>query len=239
MATTKIMTTTKTEQPEQPEQQQQQPAVSKKAGTPPETLYHVKRVFRFPTPGHANEILQPSIRATYTDLAAAKQYACRALFAEGYQPEQFLELHMRRGPGTNWVYGDGVLVHAKTADEGLVTVELETTANTIGELRVADDGRVQDPLFFLVQTTIDYSMDWSVGQRQTAIQGVFRTSQEAEARARTVLLGEDDEVSKSDFAMYGENVGQEDWPFDANVMVHAVGENGLNILLAVVEGQAS
>lgn len=198
----------------------------------PESLYHVKRVFRYPTPGHANSFLQPSIRATYASLGAAKHYAVRALFDEGYQPEQFLELHLRKGPGTNWTYGDGVLVYAKTVEDGFITVDLETTPNTLGSLVLrAADGRVTDPLFFVVQTTIDYSMDWSVGSRTTAIEGVFRTRAAAQAAARTVLLGEDGEIAKTDFAIYSENVEQNDWPFDENVIVHAVGENGMNLLL--------
>ncbi|KAH7009177.1 hypothetical protein B0J12DRAFT_752178 [Macrophomina phaseolina] len=205
-----------------------------------ESLFHVKRIFHHPTPGHANSILQPSIRATYTDPAKAKTYALRALLDEGYQPEQFLELHMRHGtqaekPST-WPYGDDVSVWAKT-------VEIETTPNTLSSVLDHDgDGRVKEPLFFLVQTTIDYAKDWSVGSRQTTIQGVFRTRDETAARALTVLLGQggerEREIKKSDFASYEENAGQDDWPFDSNVMVHAIGENGLNILVAVVKSAA-
>ncbi|KAH7065642.1 hypothetical protein B0J12DRAFT_43276 [Macrophomina phaseolina] len=208
-----------------------------------ESLFHVKHIFHYPTPGHANSILQPSIRATYMDLAKAKKYALRALLDEGYQPEQFLELHMRHDTQaeepTIWPYGDGVSVWAKIVDEGIVTVEIETTHNTLGRLLDHDgDGRVKEPLFFLIQTTIDYAKDWSVGSRQTAIEGVFRTRDEAAARALTVLLGNEEgerEIKKSDFASYEENAGQDDWPFDSNIMVHAIGENGLNILVAVVE----
>ncbi|EKG09109.1 hypothetical protein MPH_13902 [Macrophomina phaseolina MS6] len=54
------------------------------------------------------------------------------------------------------------------------------------------------------------------------------------AHATTGLLA-DGELAKSDFAVYNEKVESAGWPFDANVVVHAVGENGVNFILAVVK----
>ncbi|KAB2575245.1 hypothetical protein BFW01_g3833 [Lasiodiplodia theobromae] len=203
----------------------------------PDNLYHVKRYFWYPTPNHTNSVLQPSIRGTFASLPAAKKFASQALADEGYQPGQFQDLQLRRDSGTEWTFGDDVMVYAKTIEEGTVTVELETTPNRVGKLSLeGPDERVKDSLYFLVQTVIDYSRDWSVGSRRTIVEGVFRTVEEAKEKAFDILLEANGEISRSDFAEYSENRGQDDWEFDDNVLVHAVGQNGLNFLVAIVKG---
>jgi hypothetical protein len=176
---------------------------------------------------------------TYSSLPAAKSYAYNALQALGYSRTDFDEYDERKDSEDEttelWQHDDGVLVHARAPAGQVFSVRIDTTPNAQG-MKASPDGVVEDPLYYVVQTRIDYNADRTGGKEMSGVEGVFRTRREACSAAYKALLDEGEGVTKESFAEYEEKGGEEggeDWPYGDDVLVHAVTENGENFLVAV------
>jgi hypothetical protein len=188
-----------------------------------ENLYHVKRTLIDYAKDISGATQSVDIRATFTDLAAAKSFARKALFEEGYEREWFDEYQED--------VGDGVIVRAKTEAGVVFNVAIDTTANNSG--LVGDEaGRVNKVLYSVLQTTIFYNDDHSGGKRKTDVEGTFLTNEDAVSLAKKTLLDED--VTKDWFAEYDEREEGE-WEYGEDVYVHAVGPNGENFVVSVLK----
>jgi len=198
--------------------------------TSSENIYILKR--------YATEKREPdgstedvTLFGTYTDLAAAKKASYSILQFEGYEKEFFATYDLNDG-STEWTHGDGVMVYAETPTGEKFRVEIETEPNTL-DLEGTTRGKVNEVLYHLLQTTIHYNIDASGNARTTTIEGTYKSEGEAKKAAETVLL--DGVVKKKDFAEYDVYEGQDEWGYSKEVVVHAVGVGGENILIGVVK----
>ncbi|KAF2493851.1 hypothetical protein BU16DRAFT_528056 [Lophium mytilinum] len=196
-----------------------------------ELLYHIKRTVNDIKNDPTGATQNVAIRGTYTDLAAAKAAAKTALTDEGYEKGNFEVYDVKDGSG-EWKHPDGLQVFAQVTDGENVTVAIETTPNDT-ELVGNADGKVEGPLYHILQTTIHYNLDRGGGKRETSIEGTYKGREEASKKAATTLLDED--VKKTDFAEYDESSEKEDWAYGEDVLVHAVAVGGENYLVAVVK----
>jgi hypothetical protein len=80
-----------------------------------------------------------------------------------------------------------------------------------------------------LQTTIHYNIDASGRARTTFVEGMFKSEGEAKKAAKALLL--DGTVTKGDSVQFNIYGGQDEWGNDEDVVVHAVGINGENILI--------
>ncbi|KAF2471025.1 uncharacterized protein BDR25DRAFT_303577 [Lindgomyces ingoldianus] len=192
-------------------------------------LYHIKRTLVDIKNDATGALQKVDIRGTYTDLSKAKAAAKNALLEEGYEKEWFTVYDVRQAP-EDWKHGDGVFVFAKAPEGEMFKVALETTPNNLN--LTGKDGKVEEQLFHVLQTTIHYNTDRSGASRDTSLEGTFTDMEEAKAKALSCLLDED--VSKDSFAEFDEFTGQTDWAFGEDVMVHAVGVGGENYLVSII-----
>jgi hypothetical protein len=199
---------------------------------PEENLYHLKRTMidYHKDPSGATQDVR--ICRTYTDLHAAKAAARYALFNEGYEMDWFptFEYHSEE---SSWKHGDGIMVFAVAPDGEQYTVGIETAPNALN-LKGNNQGQVEKELFHVLQTTIFTDKNPSGASRETNIEGTWESYEAAKLAADKVLL--DADVSKDSFVKYDENVGKCDWKYGDDVVVHAVGVNGDNILVSIVKG---
>jgi len=210
------------------------PALTSEASSDAD-FYHViltsSRFKRDPT----SEVQRVRVCGTYTSIKAAKAAAHQALFDAGYEQEWFTVFDSRTHETTNWKHGEGVIVYAEAPEGEIFTISISTTVDTLG-VKGNEEGKIEIDLYHILQTTIFYDKDASGGLRETNIEGTFKTYDEARAAASTVLVNEEDGVTKESWAEYDElPVGEKDWEYGENVVVHAVGSNGENILLSVVK----
>ncbi|KAF2808332.1 uncharacterized protein BDZ99DRAFT_52667 [Mytilinidion resinicola] len=196
-----------------------------------ENLYHIKRTVNDIKNDPTGATQKVAIRSTFTDLAAAKAAARTALIDEGYEKAMFEVYDVKDGSG-EWKHPDGLQVFAQVTDGENLTVAIETTPND-ANLEGNADGKVEGPLFHILQTTVHYNLDRSGGKRETTIEGTYKGREEAAKKAASTLLDED--VKKTDFAEYDEFSGQKDWAYGEDVLVHAVAVGGENYLVAVVK----
>jgi hypothetical protein len=205
-----------------------------------ENLFVVKRTFTdLKNPGEV--AIKVAIAGTYLDLKAAKEKATKVLLEEGYEKDFFTVYAINNvtGPGTSnsaalkWEHGDGVIVYAEGLSHEIYKVEIDTVSNkTKLEASAAGLGPVRQPLFYVVQTIIHYLEDRSGSKRDTITEGVHTSRETALAQAATLLL--DKTISKKDFAEYDEYEEGTEGPFGPEVVIHAVKENGENILVSVI-----
>jgi len=197
-----------------------------------EALFHIKRTLINLKKDPAGAAQEVDIKGTYTDLRGAKAAAKKILFDEGYEREFFSTYEVKGHNGEAWEHGDECQVYAVAPESGIFRVEIQTAENKLGFVGGAD-GKVGQELYHVLQTTIHYNLDRSGAKRDTTIEDTLDTAEQARQRALTVLLDED--ISKENFERYDENTGQEDWPFDEDTVVHAVGQGGENYLVQVIK----
>ena len=66
------------------------------------------------------------------------------------------------------------------------------------------------------------------------MEGVYRIRKDAIDAAYTVLFDDVEGITKESFAEYDEqDMKNNDWPYGEEILVHAVGQNGDNFLVAV------
>ena len=122
------------------------------------------------------------IAGTYTNLAEAKVAAKKALFDLGYRADLFEEYLAKEG-SSNWTLGDGTPVHARAS-----TVGIETTPNALDIQPGPGTSRVLKKLFYVIQTTIYFSLDCSSAKRDIFVEGPYLSRPDAVPVAKKVLL---------------------------------------------------
>lgn len=177
------------------------------------------------------------ICGTYDSLPAAKGFAHRCLFDAGYEQEWFTTFETQH---------EGILIDHKQneivraigpgGEEFIVNI---STIPNVFELKSNDAGRVETPLYHVVQTIVHYRADESGQTRETTIQGSFKTFEEARKVALSTLLWWEDGISRNTYAQYDEaGPGELDCGYGENVLVHAIGQNGENFVVSVLKGDA-
>lgn len=200
-------------------------------------LYHVKRTPCTLIPNTASVETTFLIDGIYTDLESAKAAAFRLLFTEGYQPDHLLEVHLQQ-KGAPWHYGNGVFLFARTPHGGIMTVEVESTRN-IWELLPHSGSQIDEPLFFLIQTTVEPTKVFSPDSQSTVIRGVFKNKDDAIQKAREFLLqGEDPAVVREDCLVYQDDLDHTKGHYGEDVVVHVVDRDGSDIFMQVVQGSS-
>jgi len=183
-----------------------------------------------------SEMQKVRVCGTFDSIKAAKAAAHQTLFQAGYEQDWFTVFDSHTEATKEWKWGDGVIVHAEAPDGEVFTVSIHTCANTLGLRGWAHSHKVHEPLYHVLQTTVDYEKDASGGARKTSIEATFREYKAAVAAAREILLNPDDGITAESFAEYDViPEGEKDWEYGTNVIVHAVGSNGHNVLVSVVK----
>ena len=194
-----------------------------------DSLFVVKRTILDPKnpTGLSFNIALP---ATFTDLQAAKVESKALLSKEGYDTEFFTPYEVKSDP-SDWKYGDGVIVFAKAPSGEMFKVEIDTVQNSAG-LQSDASGKVQQPLYHVVQTLVEYNNDRSGSERRTVVEGTYADQGQARDQALRVLL--DTYLKREDFIEYDEYIDSTEGPFGPDVIVHAVKEGGENVLVSVI-----
>jgi len=194
-----------------------------------ENLYIVQRTIL--DPKNPREVsFTVSFPAAFTDLRAAKEEAKLVLINEGYDTE-LLPIYQINDGLDVWKYGDRVIVYAEGPSGEIFNVSIATIPN-LGLFESDKRGRVLLPLYYVVQTIIHYDLDPSGTRRDVIIEGAYSSRALALEQALNVLL--DDDVTRGDFTVYEEYRENADWPFGADVVVHAVKESGKHFLVSVI-----
>jgi hypothetical protein len=206
--------------------------------TIPELLYHTVLTvvdYSHDASGASRTIY---ILATHGTHEAAKAYAAQSLEKLNFEADDFQKYEVR-GLGSNragksWVYGDGVIVFARSLDGQEFRASIYPTKNRESLRANVQDGKVILPegaqfLHYVVQTIVDYHVDRSGGQQQMVILGVYLHRADAWVAAHKSLDPED----YVEYDCRGDAEFVEQWPFGENVAVHAISEWGLNHLVAV------
>jgi hypothetical protein len=206
-----------------------------------EALYHILLTISNIKHDPTSEIQKVRVCGTYVYLDRAKAEAHRVLFEAGYEKEWFTAFDARRSDDPKWSHADGIIVYAVAPEGEIFTVSIVTTAN-VANWKCAEDGRIEKPLFHLLQTVIFYDKDVSGESRETNVLSSHETYEGARIAAQTALLSVEDGITSkgSQWAEYDSlPLKERDWEFGENVVVHAVGQGGENVILSVVEAQES
>ena len=171
-----------------------------------------------------------------------RSVAHSCLFDAGYEREWFSQyvvdpaaleshkIHQRMG----------LVVFAVASDGTTFRISISTTPNTGHLTTDNEDGRIATDLYYVVQTNVKYANGDEGQDRDVNIEGLFTTYDKARAFAPSVLLSEEDGITKASFAEYDEAGDKEvDCGFGENVIIHAVGINGENYLISVIKGQTA
>ena len=204
-----------------------------------ESLYHV--VFTIAHLSHDvfAEVEKVRVAGTYTSLKAAKAAAHRLIFDAGYEVEWFTDYLTQPTEFEQHKvdHRDGLMVYAKARDGTIFRVTLLTAPNTRG-FPGDEEGKVDIPLFHVLQMNVKYSIDDTGATRETNIEGSFESYEDARRYASELLLSEDEGITRDSFAQYDEAKAPDiDCGYGENVIVHAVGNDGDNILISVLKEQ--
>lgn len=181
--------------------------------------------------GHLQKLRIPG---TYVSLTSAKKAAHQCLFDAGYEREWFSKYETSNGHESE----NGQIVLAVAPSGSTYRVRILTTPNTIDKRVLSihpGDGRVLTDLYYVVQVKTKVEEEES---QDINIEGVFISYSEARDQALRALLDEKDGLTKESYATYDEAAsGQTDCGYGDNILVHAVGGNGENMLVSVVKAQ--
>ncbi|EPS26542.1 hypothetical protein PDE_01479 [Penicillium oxalicum 114-2] len=207
--------------------------------TIPDSVYHVMLLIsQAKAPVGQTEKIR--ILGTYTSIAKAKEAAHCSLYNGGYEREWFstFETSADALEPLATSEGTGLAVYAVATDGTKFRLRISTSPNTLQLKSDEQDGRVNIPLYYVVQTSVPYCSHKREPAHDTHIEGVFKSYDEARACASTALLSEEDGITTSSYQDYceaGEN--ERDCEFGENVIVHATGNNEDNYFVSVVMGQ--
>ena len=140
-------------------------------------------------------------------------------------------------------YGVGICC----SEPGGAKVEAATLCHAAGvgalsrcQLRSNRAGRIETPLYRVVWTIVHYRDDESGETRDMTIAGSFKAYGEARKVTLSTLLWWDDGISWNIYAAYDEAAPAElDCRCGEKVIVHAIGQNGENFMVSVLEGRAT
>jgi len=193
-------------------------------------LYHVKETIINPKNGTMGTTSTTNVVDTFTDLDTAKACARSVLKHLNLTPSRFLIYEENIGQA-NWPFEDGVMEYAKSAGGQEIYISIDTKENT-NKLLSSEEGRVYGPLYYVFQSFTDYDADAFATNHHTEIEGTFKDREDAVRLAHRVLLDKD--INRDDFATYEENIGQDDWPYGEDSIVHAVSATGRIYTVAVL-----
>lgn len=207
-----------------------------------ENLYHIVLTTSHIQKDPNSVIEKIRIAGTYRTLEAAKAAAHSCLFDAGYEREWFSQYEVDPAALESYRIHQrmGLVVFAVASDGTTFRISISTTPN-IGHLTTDnEDGRIATDLYYVVQTNVKYANGDEGQDRDVNIEGIFMTDDKARAFAHSVLLSEEDGITKDSFAEYDEADDNEgDCGFGENTVIHAVGINGENYLISVIKGQTS
>ncbi len=221
------------------------PSVDTKSDAP-ENLFHILLTIvdlKKDASGGARSYFVLGTRGT---LHAAKAYSTVALRKIGFHDEDFAQFDIRPSVEIErWPHGEGVIAYARAVSGEEFLISIDTTPNN-ETLRLKsvpctghgeeDEGILHLPngaqfLHYVLQITIDYNADRSGSAQTVEIEGAYAHRADALSAAHRCLDGERASFveydSRGDAEFFGE------WPFDEDVVVHAVTETGQNFLVAV------
>jgi hypothetical protein len=194
-------------------------------------LYHVKRTIDHLSHDPNAHMYQVHLCGTFTNIKAATKAVYSAL---GHPKESFSSLESKQDcpHGQKWPYREAVCLRARAESGEVFTVEIETEPN-IAHLTSDASGAVRGPLCHVLQQLIHYSEDRDGCDRETIVQGTFRSKQAARNCAESVLLR--DGTDRKDYVEYIAQDGNKDSPYGSDVIAHAITQKGDNLIVSVVE----
>ncbi|KFY96036.1 hypothetical protein V500_02598 [Pseudogymnoascus sp. VKM F-4518 (FW-2643)] len=207
-----------------------------------ENLYHIVLTTSHIQKDPNSVIEKIRIAGTYRTPETAKAAAHSCLFDAGYEREWFSQYEVDPAALESYRIHQrlGLVVLAVASDGTTFRVSISTTPNIDHLTTDHEDGRIATDLYYVVQTNIDYANGDEGQRRDINIEGIFTTNDKAQAFAQSVLLSEEDGITKESFAEYNEASDNEgDCGFEENVVIHAVGINGENYLISVIKGQTA
>ena len=187
----------------------------------PEELYYL--VVAITHPQHDVNAITKRLRVCRTS-TEAKKAAHSSLLNAGFERELFTEydVNEKHEGSEREMDSSGRVVHAVALDGTTFDVNIKTASNRGMFLPEDEDGMIERDLYHVLQTTVDYSRDAPGGKRHTDVEGSF-DSYEAKGFAGTVLLSEEDGITKDSFPEYSEaGPGETDCGYAEDVVVHAV-----------------
>jgi hypothetical protein len=194
-------------------------------------LFHIKRTFFDHHNDPWGKTRKTEVCGTYTDLDVATAAAKHRLFDEGFTKDSLAKYEENTLADGRWNHPPEVLIHAETAEGCVIELVLETTPNMFG-VRGAN-GRVDEDLYYVLQTTISYDKDPTGGTRTTGIKGAYLSRQAAEVAAHHLLL---DVHGRSWYSKFEEVTNEkEEGPTADGVIVRAVSPRGDEHLISVVQ----
>jgi hypothetical protein len=203
-------------------------------------LYHILLSVSHLNRDVNSDVQRLRVCGTYTSLKAAKAAAHRCLFDAGYEKEWFTTFDTIDHPDHQVTFPSstrGEVVRAVAPDGTLFSVSVVTSPN-IRHYCPNEEDRIEGDLFHVLQTVVLYHVDESGETRETSIQGSFDSYESAKSFARSVIISDEDGITKQSFAEYSEaGPGEADCGFGENVIVHAIGPYGENFLVSVLKGQ--
>jgi len=179
------------------------------------------------------------ICGSFTNLKAAKDEAHKVLFELAYEREWFDRYLTTDEDFKNAKVErpDGLITLAVAPDGTNFRVSIKAAPNNTGYVG-DEDGKIHQNLYHVVQTNVVLDEDEDGALRETNVEGTFTKYDEARKYAHTVLLSEADNITKDSYEVYEEaKPGENDCGYGENVVVHAIGKNGTNILVSVLKGQ--
>jgi len=177
------------------------------------------------------------ICGTFDSLPAAKAFAHRCLFDQGYEQDWFTTFRTQHDLQLVDHKEDKIVEATGPAGE-VFTVNISTVPNSFGLKSKGDGKGITVPLFHVVQTIVHYEADESGQTRDTTIQGSYTSYERAREVAHKLLLWFEDGIDKSTYVQYEEAAeGETDCGYGENVIVHAVGEQGSNYLVSILKGE--
>jgi hypothetical protein len=207
----------------------------------PENLYHIILTTEHVENDPNSETEKIRILGTYGSLVAAKAAAHSCLFDAGYGREWFFKYEGNPTPLRSYSTYQRIslIILAMAPDGTTFRVCINTTPN-LGNLTTENgDGRIAIELYHVVQTKFKYTGCEGEQHRDINIEATFTTYDKARSFAHSVLLSEDNHVTKKSFAQYDEaGWNDREGRFGENVVIHAVGFSGENYLISVIKGQA-
>ena len=201
---------------------------------PDGSIYHVVFTISHLTHDVFSEIEKIRVFGTYTSLKAAKAAAHKSMFDAGYEKEWFpdfisqsLEIKQSRIDNSR-----GLIVYAKAPDGTEYRVSILSSSNA-SHFEGNDEGKVNGQLYHVLRTTVYYSRDETGAIRENEVEASFTSQDQAKRFASKLLIQEGTGMTKESYAQYDESTtGEGD--YGENTIVHAVGDNGDNILVRVL-----
>lgn len=205
----------------------------------PEFLYHVIFIISHLEKSPNREIQKVQIVGTYTSIKHAQVAAHCCLFDAGYEREWFKTFETRPEAleELSASHGVGLAVYAVTTDGTTFRVHISISPNDFGLTTENEDGRVAVDLYHVIQTNVRYDEN-ETKSHETHIEGTFKSYLEARDFASTLLLSEEDGISRESYQDFLEaSPNETDCGYGENCIVHATGDGGENYLVSVIKGK--